>query len=92
MSMGASLAAAILTMKGERIMLWVLGFLSGGALVGAITSIIVCVINNNKQNALILYRLEQLERKQDKHNNLIERTYRLEETAAIHDEKIRVNI
>lgn len=35
MSMGASLAAATLTMKGERIMLWVLGFLSGGAMVGA---------------------------------------------------------
>lgn len=36
------------------------------------------------------YRLEQLEKKQDKHNTLIERTYKLEEEYAIHDEKIRV--
>ena len=62
----------------------------GSALVGAVTSIIVCVVNNNKQNALILYRINELEKKQDKHNNLIERTYRLEEQAAIHEEKIAV--
>ena len=29
----------------------------GGALIGAIASIIVCIINNNKQNALMFYRL-----------------------------------
>ena len=33
---------------------------------------------NNKTKALILYRLDQIERKQDKHNNLIERTYKVE--------------
>ena len=46
-----------------------------GAVVGAIASIIVCIINNNKQNALMLYRLEQLEHKVDKHNNVVERMY-----------------
>ena len=46
-----------------------------GALVGAVASIIVCIINNNKQNALMLYRLEQLESKVDKHNNIVERMY-----------------
>ncbi len=60
------------------------------ALIGAVASIIVCVINNNKQNALLLYRLEQLEKKQDKHNHLIERLYRVEEQSALHEERIKV--
>lgn len=46
--------------------------------------------SNRKTTALISYRLEQLERKQDKHNTLIERTYKLEEDVAIQAEKIRV--
>ena len=39
---------------------------------------------------LTAYRIEQLEKKQDKHNAVIERTYRLEETVKLHDEKIKV--
>lgn len=46
--------------------------------------------SNRKTTALISYRLEQLERKQDKHNTLIERTYKLEEDVAIQAEKIKV--
>lgn len=46
--------------------------------------------SNRKTTALISYRLDQLERKQDKHNTLIERTYKLEEDVAIQAEKIRV--
>ena len=61
-----------------------------GAAIGAVASIIVCVINNNKQNALMFYRLEQLEKKVEKHNNLVDRTYRLEEQTAVQDEKITV--
>ena len=38
----------------------------------------------------ILARLSSLEKKVDKHNNLVERTYELEEQAAIHEEKIKV--
>ena len=33
---------------------------------------------NKKNTALIAYRIEQLEKKQDAHNNIIERTYKLE--------------
>lgn len=36
------------------------------------------------------YRIEQLEKKVDKHNNLIERTYELEEQQKVSDEKIKV--
>ena len=40
--------------------------------------------------ALIEYRLQQLEKKVDKHNNLIERTYKLEELTSLQEEKIKV--
>lgn len=36
------------------------------------------------------YRIEQLEKKQDKHNTLIERVYKLEEHDALIDEEIKV--
>lgn len=39
---------------------------------------------------LTAYRIEQLEKKQDKHNAVIERTYRLEEAVMLHEEKIKV--
>ena len=68
---------------------------SGGA------AILVCVINNifvmkktqkaNQDNiVLISYRLEQLEKKVDKHNNMIERTYNLERRADVLEEKMSV--
>ena len=45
---------------------------------------------NRKSAALLDYRLEQLERKVDKHNTVIERTYALEKRADVTDEKIKV--
>ena len=59
-----------------------------GAAIGAVASIIVCVINNNKQNALMFYRLEQLEKKVEKHNNLVERMALMEEKAKVADHRI----
>lgn len=57
-----------------------------------VLAIVVCLINNKYQNsktlALIDLRLSTLEEKVDKHNNLVERTYRLEERTAVQDEKI----
>ena len=38
---------------------------------------------NSKSQALIAYRLEQLEKKVDTHNHIIERTYHLEEDVAL---------
>jgi hypothetical protein len=43
-----------------------------------------------KSAALIAYRLEELEDKVSKHNNLIERTYKLEERCQVFEEKIKV--
>ncbi|MCF2641140.1 hypothetical protein I6E50_01780 [Roseburia hominis] len=39
---------------------------------------------------LTSYRLEQLEKKVDKHNTVIERTYKLEEAQAVMQEQIKV--
>lgn len=45
---------------------------------------------NRKSTALIAYRLEALEKRVQAHNNLVERTYKLEECARIQEEKLRV--
>lgn len=57
------------------------------ALITGLLSLCGVYFANRKSTALIAYRLEQLERKQDAHNNLIERTYKLEGrmTEAEHD-------
>lgn len=36
------------------------------------------------------YRIEQLEKKVEEHNKVVERTYRLEEEQKVEDEKIKV--
>lgn len=43
-----------------------------------------------RTTALVVYRLEQLENKVDKHNSVIERTYKLEQELCVIDEKIKV--
>lgn len=45
---------------------------------------------NRKSAALIAYRLEQLEAKVDKHNQVIERTFRLEAQDELREEQIKV--
>ena len=41
-------------------------------------------------NKLTNYRIEQLEKKVDKHNTVIERTFKLEESQAVLQEQIKV--
>lgn len=71
------------------------------AIISAAAAIVVSIINSNYQHRRLLaelekhdemnaYRIEQLEKKVDKHNNLVERTYRLEEEAHVLDEKVKV--
>lgn len=45
---------------------------------------------NRKSSALIAYRLELLEKKVDKHNSVVVRTFKLEEQTAVIEEKIKV--
>lgn len=73
----------------------VAALISGGA------AIIVSVINANanhkklfteleKRDELQAYRIEQLEKKQDKHNALVERMFNVEKRVDVLDEKTRV--
>lgn len=57
------------------------------ALVGTLAGTFGGIVTTSK---LTNYRIEQLERKVDKHNKIIERTYKLEERAAVIDEEIKV--
>ena len=60
------------------------------ALLGFAGTLIGTYLANRKSAALIAYRLEQLEQKVAKHNSLVERTYHLEEAAAVLEEKLKV--
>ena len=52
--------------------------------------IITVVVGNKNLEKLIVYRIEQLEKKQDKHNTLIDRMYSVEEKVSVLEEKQRV--
>lgn len=60
------------------------------ALIGCGGSILGSIIGILASSKLSNYRIEQLEKKVDKHNNIIERVYNLEEHNAVQDEKIQV--
>ena len=57
------------------------------ALIGTLAG---AYLANRKSSALIAYRLEELEKKVQAHNNLVERTYHLEERTEVQEEKIKV--
>lgn len=71
------------------------------AIITGVVAIAVCMINNFYQNkaskeqhdktiALIDYKLDELTKRVDKHNNVVERTYKLEQLTALQDEQIKV--
>lgn len=54
-----------------------------GTLVGTLGGILA-------SNKLTVYRIEQLEKKVEKHNNVIERVYELEKEKAVFEEDLKV--
>lgn len=60
------------------------------AVLGLVGTLAGSYFANRKSTALVIYRLEQLEQKVSKHNNLVERTYALEESVALLDERQKV--
>ena len=71
------------------------------ALITGAVAIVVCLINNiyerkkaNKQHhatiTLIEYKLDQLTRKVELHNNAVERLYKVENTIGVQTEQIKV--
>lgn len=71
------------------------------AALSAACALLVCLINNHfqvsKTTSLITYRLDQVEKKLDQHNNLISRMYEAEKQIDLntqeinrHKERIRI--
>lgn len=54
-----------------------------GTLIGSFGGIVTA-------NKLMNYRIEQLEKKVDKHNRVIERVYKIEQHGSVVDEKLKV--
>ena len=62
----------------------IVALISGGfSLFGTVTGIIA-------SSKLTAYRIEQLEKKVDKHNQVIDRVYKLEQRDAVVEEEIKV--
>ncbi len=70
-------------------------------LISAAAAIAVCMINNSNQRkaaekqhnatiALIEYRMDQMEKKVDLHNNAVERLYIVEQKLGVDEERINV--
>ena len=54
-----------------------------GGLCASIPSVLATIMSNNKAQALMNYKIDQLDKKVEKHNKVIERTYKLEEEVHI---------
>ena len=61
------------------------------ATITGLLSLIGTVSSNLLTHSKTVYRIEQLEKKQDKHNNLIERMYACENAVNILDEKQKID-
>jgi len=68
----------------------------GSVMEAAVASVVVgilalcgTVISNLVSNSKTIYRIEQLEKKQEKHNNVIERTIVLEKVFSMTEEQIK---
>ncbi|MBQ0112240.1 MAG: hypothetical protein KBT03_03830 [Bacteroidales bacterium] len=64
------------------------------SLISAGVTLAVCMITNKSQHdktvALIEYKIDELTKRVDKHNNVIERTYKLEQENAVQVEALKV--
>ena len=58
------------------------------AIISLIGTLFGSYLAQRKTTALVVYRLEQLEKKVDKHNSVIERTYILEEKMKVANHRI----
>lgn len=61
------------------------------AIISGLVTIIATVLSNLSVHSKTLYRIEQLEKKQDRHNNLIERMYAVEKVVELLDERQKVS-
>nr|DAG82853.1 MAG TPA: hemolysin XhlA [Caudoviricetes sp.] len=60
------------------------------ALLSLVGTLVGAYLANRKSAALVAYRLEQLEKKVNQHNQVVERTYALEESVELVKERQKV--
>lgn len=64
------------------------------ACISAAVTLLVCVISNRgqqeKTRALMEYKLDELTKRVDKHNSVVERTYNIEQELMVQKEQIKV--
>ena len=60
-----------------------------GGLCTAIPATLATILSNKKSNAIMVYRIDQLETKVNKHNNLIERMFNAEKDIALIKEELK---
>lgn len=60
----------------------VVAFITGGLTLAG------TIVTSYASNSKTIYRIDQLEKVVEKHNNIIERTYRLEQDVAVIKEKL----
>lgn len=64
------------------------------ACISAGVTLVICLLNNHgqqeKTRALMEYKLDELTKRVDKHNNVVERTYSIEKRLSVQEEQIRV--
>ena len=55
----------------------------------AVPSIIATITTNKKNNDLVIYRIDELDKKVKEHNSLIERMYIAEKRITVLEEKVK---
>lgn len=55
----------------------------------AVPSVVATIVSNRKSNALLIYRIEQLEVEQKKHNNIIDRMYKVESRVTLLEDEMK---
>ena len=57
----------------------------------AIPSIITTISSNKRSNDLVIYRINELDKKVHEHNNLIDRMYKIESRVTLLEDDIKKN-
>ena len=60
------------------------------AIISLVGTLFGSYLAQRKTTALVVYRLDELEKKVDKHNNLVERMYKVEERQSVQEEELKV--
>lgn len=64
------------------------------ACISAGVTLLICLISNHSQQektrTLMEYKLDELTKRVDKHNNVVERTYQIEQALSVQREQIKV--